>query len=338
MTTVTRLTSGAHADHGAYRIVTAAGMESDVCSRGASLTALRLPDRNGVYSDVVLSSDDHGDDAWLGVTVGRVANRIAGATFTLDDRVHELEANDPPHHLHGGSTGWHQALWSPLPIETPDGPGVQFSLVSPDGDAGYPGTVRATVTYCFTDGHELVVTMRAMTDAPTIVNMANHTYWNLAGHESGAIADHVLTVHASRHTPAGEGSDVPDGRIESVLGSPLDLTTPTRLGERPESFTLNHNYLVDGQENGLRPVARLRHPATGRTLDLEADRSAVQVYTSDALAADGKDGTYYGRNAAVCLETQDPPNAINVPDWERLVILRPGERYEHRMKFRFSIV
>lgn len=333
-----------------YTLINDNGLRLKVSSYGTIITELWVPDRNGQLADVVLGFE-HVEQylqgsPFFGATVGRVANRVQGASFELDGERYQLEANNGPHTLHGGSKGWDKVVWQAEQRATPSGPELHFSYTSPDGEGGFPGTVQASVVYALTNENELVVRMAATTDAPTLVNMAHHTYWNLAGHDSGSIEDHELLLHAERYTPSAPvpGADpVPDGTIAAVVGTPFDFTRPTRIGQdlrqvggEPAGF--DHNWIVDGEGSTLRPVARVRDPKSGRVLTLEADQPGVQFYTGKFLDGSlrGK-GATYSRYAGLCLETQKYPNAINVPAWREQVILRPGERYTHQMVHRFGV-
>ncbi|HWO13288.1 MAG TPA: aldose epimerase family protein, partial [Polyangiaceae bacterium] len=312
---------------------------------GAAVTQLHVPDRNGRLADVVLGFDDlrgyveHTE--FFGATVGRVANRIRGGAFELEGRRHELARTDGPHHLHGGRRGWDKVSWRPEPKETPRGPSLELHYTSPDGEEGYPGRVEASTTYTLGHDGALTIEMRAFSDAPTIVNMANHIYWNLAGHGAATALDHELTLDAEFYTPGDPV--VPVGELIRVAGTPFDFRSPkpigrdlARVGNEPVGY--DHNWVVNGVPGALRPVARLRHPASGRTLSLEADAPGVQFYSGNFLTGDrpGKGGRRYGQHAGVCLETQAFPNSINVPEWEGQVVLLPGQQYKHVMVLRFS--
>lgn len=309
------ITPISHRAHRAFQLQNAAGVRVVVCSHGASIASVHVPDG----TDITRSTARH--EHYLGVTVGPVAGRIAEARFVLDGKRYDLDANDGPHHLHSGAGGWHRRTWDGQPIETPGGPGIQFTLV--DAGGPYPGVVRATVSYCLTDDAELAIVMRAVPDAPTPLNMTNHVGWNLGG--ATTIDDHLLTIQASRFTPAADGGagGLPDGTISDV-GGHLDFRTPSPLAGRE----VDHNFLVDGPAGTIRPVARLEHPDTGRRLEVASDRSSVQVWTADSLQS--------APRSVVCLETQEPPNAINVAAWAPAVIFRPGERYEHRLVYTFA--
>lgn len=326
------------------------GLTLKVTDYGATLTELHVPDRNGVFADVVLGYEDPAQYAastpYFGATVGRVANRIDGAAFELHGRRYALFANNGPHHLHGGRKGWDKVTWAAERHETATGPEVHFSYTSPDGEEGYPGTVQARTSYALTHDDELVVTMQATTDTPTLVNMAHHTYWNLAGHASGSIEDQELLLHADEYTPSAPvpGADpVPRGEVEPVAGTPFDFRVQKRIGQdlrqvggSPAGF--DHNWVVRGTPDSLRPVARVKDPRSGRTLELSANQPGVQFYSGKFLDGSlrGK-GTSYLQYAGLCLESQKFPNAINVPAWRDQVILLPGQEYRHVMVHRFGV-
>jgi aldose 1-epimerase len=328
-----------------YTLRNAHGIELRVISYGATLTELRVPDRAGKLADVVLGFDrleeyvDH--SPYFGATIGRVANRIAGAHFELAGEQYQLAANNGPNHLHGGKRGWDKVVWSAAPVAREDGVAVKLSYLSPDGEEGYPGNVRATTVYTLTNSDELEIEMSASTDAPTLINMANHTYWNLAGHASGPIPQQQLQLFAAHYTPAT--ALIPNGTIAEVQGTPFDFTQPKTIardlagtGGTPAGF--DHNWVVDGEPHQLRPVARLSDPKSGRVLTLEADQPGVQFYSGNFVNdVAGKGGAKYPQYAGLCLETQAFPNAINVPAWREQVILEPGQTYQHRMKFHFGV-
>lgn len=321
------------------------GLVARITNYGAIVTELHVPDRAGRLADVVLGFENLDSyvqgHPYFGAIVGRVANRIRNAEFTLDGRSYALAANDRPHHLHGGTKGWDKAVWSARAVDTGEGPALELTYVSRDGEEGYPGTVTAKTVYTLTNDNELKVEMLATTDAATLVNMAHHSYWNLGGHDSGTILDHELTISADRYTPGSPM--VPDGRVEPVQGTPFDFTSPKPIGRELRHaggtpIGYDHNFVVNGEPNQLRPVARLRDPTSGRVMTLSADQPGVQFYTGNFLdgSARGK-GTTYVQYAALCLETQKFPNAINVPAWRDQVILRPGQTYRHVMVHRFSV-
>ena len=328
-----------------YTLTNKNGLVARITNYGATLTELHVPDRAGTLADVVLGFDDldgyRKGTAYFGAIVGRVANRIMNASFELEGQRYSLAANDRPHHLHGGRTGWDKVIWNARPVDTADGPALELIYVSKDGEEGYPGTVTARTVYTLTSKNELKVEMDATTDKTTLVNMAHHSYWNLGGYNSGTILDHELMLNADQYTPGTPM--VPDGRVVSVKGTPFDFTSAKAVGRdlkqaggKPIGY--DHNFVVNGVPNQLRPVARLRDPKSGRVMTVAADQPGVQFYTGNFLdgSAKGK-GATYGQYAALCLETQKFPNAINVPAWRDQVILRPGQMYRHLMVHTFSV-
>jgi aldose 1-epimerase len=328
-----------------FTLSNAHGLIATITNHGATLTSLEVPDRQGKLADVVLGLDDvtayERGTAFLGATVGRVANRIRNATFSLEGKEYHLAANDPPHHLHGGPKGFYRVIWEARPLETPDGAALELTYVSEDGDEGYPGTVMAKTTYTLTDANELKIEMEATTDRTTLVNLAHHSYWNLGGFDSGPITGHELTLFADAYTPGDQV--VPMGVIKPVKGTPFDFTTGKPIGRdlkqaggKPVGY--DHNFVVNGDPNALRPVAKLYDPKSGRVMTLEANQPGVQFYSGNFLdgSIHGR-GTSYVQHAGLCLETQKFPNAINVPAWAPQAILKPGETYRHVMIHRFSV-
>ena len=329
-----------------YTLTNARGLVARITNYGAIVTELHVPDRAGRLADVVLGFDSVDQyvksNPYFGAIVGRVANRIMNARFDLDGRSFALESNDKPHHLHGGTRGWDKVVWTANPVEAADGPALELTYVSKDGDGGYPGTVRAKTVYTLTNRNELKVEMEASTDATTVVNMAHHTYWNLSGHGSGTILDDELTLYADQYTPGTPM--VPDGRIVPVAGTPFDFTTAKSIGKdlqrtggKPIGY--DHNFVVRGEPDRLRPVARLDDPKSGRVMIVSSDQPGVQFYTGNFLdgSITGKGGATYVQYAGLCLETQKFPNAINIPAWRDQVILRPGQTYRHVMIHAFSV-
>jgi aldose 1-epimerase len=328
-----------------YTLKNKSGAVLEVTNYGAAVIALHVPDRFGRLADVVLGFDDvqgyldHG--AYFGASVGRVANRIRDGVFQLEGKRYEVAINDPPHHLHGGRKGWSHQLWTATPHDTPRGPSLELRYTSPDGDEGYPGRVEASTLYTLTHENAVIVQMRARTDRTTIINMAHHTYWNLAGHTAPNALDHELTIDAEFYTPGDP--IVPVGDLARVANTPFDFRAPKLVGRDlaqvgNEPLGYDHNWVVNGVPGALRPVARLRHPASGRVLALEADAPGVQFYSGNYLKGDlvGKGGQRYEKHAGVCLETQAFPNSVNVPEWEGQVIVTPEREYSHMMIHRFS--
>lgn len=328
-----------------YALTNRHGAVLDVTNYGATVIALHVPDRFGRLADVVLGFDtlqgyvDH--DAYFGATVGRVANRIRGGAFQLEGKRYELCINDPPHHLHGGQRGWNRALWGATASDTPRGPSLELRYTSAEGEEGYPGRVEASTTYTLTHDNAFIVEMRARTDRTTIVNLAHHTYWNLGGHTAPNVLDHELVIDAEFYTPGDPV--VPIGDLARVAGTPFDFRGPklvgrdlAQIGNEPLGY--DHNWVVNGVPGAMRRVARVRHPASGRILALEADAPGVQFYSGNYLKGNlaGKGGQLYAKHAGLCLETQAFPNSVNIPEWEGQVIVTPERSYEHVMIHRFS--
>lgn len=324
-----------------YTLTNERGSALDVVTYGAAVTRLLLPNREGHLGDVVLGFDDlsgyleHG--AYFGATIGRFANRIAEGRFELEGRQYGLAKNQGGHHLHGGKRGWDKRVWQARPARTAEGPSLELSYTSPHGEEGYPGQVRARTVYVLHNDNCLEVRMSATADRTTLLNMAHHTYWNLAGHASGSVAGHELTMHATQYTVAPDL--IPDGRVEPVAGTQFDFRRPRRVGEGLQATGgYDSNWVLDGEPNAMRPVARLHDPNTGRTMKLVSNQPGVQLYTGNGLAGTplGKAGARYDQYAGLCLETQKFPNAPNVPGWKSSAILTPDERYEHVMTHHFS--
>jgi aldose 1-epimerase len=316
-----------------HTLTNARGSLARVAGYGATLVELQVPDRAGRLGNVVLGLDDvaayAGQNFFLGATCGRVGNRIRDARFTLDGTTYALEANDPPHHLHGGSRGWYRATWTAEPVTTADGDAVALTHVSRDGDGGYPGTVEARVIYTLTQYDALRIEMSATTDQPTPINLVHHSYFNLAG--AGTILEHALTIFGDAYTPGDPV--VPTGTIEPVAGTPFDFRSPRRV--LPD---LDHNFVVRQATPGqVRAVARLHDPRSGRTMTVVSDQPGLQVYAGKFLdGATSGAGLVHARNSGICLETQAFPNAINIPDWRDQVVLRPGETYRHSTTYTFT--
>lgn len=328
-----------------YTLTNAKGLVLKVTDYGTIITELHVPDKAGKLADIVLGFDTlegyQKQSPYFGATVGRVANRIRDAKFKLEGKEYKLAANNKPHHLHGGNKGWDKVVWTGEPSETADGPSIRFSYVSSDGEEGYPGTVTAHTTYTLTNAGELRVDMDAVTDKTTIVNMAHHSYFNLAGHDAGPVTQHELRLFADKYTPGDPM--VPTGAVKPVKGTPFDFTAPKAIGKdlkeaggSPVGF--DHNFVVSGDTHALRPVAWLKDPKSGRTLTVDGDQPGVQFYTGNYLdgTIKGKGGATYAQYGGLCLETQKFPNSINVPAWRDEVILKPGATYHHHMVFKFG--
>lgn len=329
-----------------YTLTNKNGLVAKITNYGAIVVQMDVPDKKGKMGDVVVGYDNLADfvkkNPYFGATVGRVGNRIANATFELEGKTYKLAANNGPHHLHGGQKGWDKVVWDAEGIETPNGPSVKMTYVSKDGEEGYPGTVKATTVYTLTNENELRADMEATTDKTTIINMVHHTYWNLNGGPKGDIKDHELTIFADKYTPGMP----PDGKVSPVAGTPFDFTKPKAIGKDLKAagppgegapIGFDSNWIVNGEPGKLRPVAKLKHPKTGRVMLVEADQPGVQFYAG--IFMDGKTkgkGRTHTQYGALCLEAQKFPNSVNVPAWKKEVVLKPGQTYKHTIVHKFT--
>ncbi|MGH7616970.1 MAG: aldose epimerase family protein [Gemmatimonadaceae bacterium] len=349
---VDRESFGTLADGRAVDAITlsnSARMHVRVLTYGAIIQSLYTPDRDGKLDDVVLGYDSieeyARDTRYFGAIVGRYANRIAGARFTLDGVTYQLPANDGANHLHGGPNGFQRAVWTAEPFEDDGKAGVRLALTSPDGDAGYPGTLLATVTYTLTESNDIVVDFAASSDRPTPVNLTQHSYFNLAGHDRGDVLSHELTLAASRYTPVG-ATLIPTGELRDVSGTPFDFRKPTPIGARirdaDEQIRIgngyDHNFVLDRAANGAASLAaRLCEPVSGRVMEVLTTEPGLQLYTGNGLdgRAVGKEWRVYGQYGGVALETQHFPDSPNQPQFPSCIV-RPGAERRSRTVFRFS--
>ena len=324
------------------------GLKAKVTEYGAILVSMEVPDKSGKSADLTLGYDTLAgwltNTSYFGATVGRFGNRIKDGKFSLDGKDYKLATNnDPggiPCHLHGGLTGFDKVLWSGKPTA---GNGVEFSYTSKDGEEGYPGNLAVKVTYSLNDKNELIWEAKATTDAPTVLNIVHHTYWNLSGDPATSINDHILTLHADGFLPTDAGL-IPTGKIEPVAGTPMDFTKPTVIGERIdadfEALKFGGGYdhaWVLKKGDGVRLAARVKDPKTGRVMEVSTNRPAVQFYGGNFLdgSATGKGGVAYAKRTGLCLETEGFPDAPNHAHFPSSV-LRPGETYTHTMIHKFS--
>jgi aldose 1-epimerase len=330
----------------AYAISNGKGMTATVITYGALLTELHVPDKKGNLADVVLGMDNL--DGYLkghpyfGATVGRVANRIANGKFTLDGKEYQLAVNNKPNHLHGGTKGFDKVVWKVKNAPAKDGDSVTFTYSSPDGEEGYPGKLDVTVTYTLTTANELRIDYTATTDKATPVNLTNHSYFNLGGHDSGDVLGHELMVAADKYTPTDD-TLIPTGKIEPVKGTPYDFTTATPIGKRlgeikgdPGGYDVNY-VLRGGEGKGPHLAARVKDPKSGRVMEVLTTEPGVQFYTGNYLDGKlkGKGGTVYKKHQAFCLETQHYPDSVNHSEFPS-VILKPGATYTQTTVHKFS--
>ncbi len=326
-----------------YTLVNANGLKAKLINYGAILVSLEVPDRNGKLADVVLGYDSLDDylkrGGLFGAVVGRYANRIGGAKFVLEGVEYPLAPNNRPNHIHGGKKGFDKVVWR---LEDLGGDGseaaVKLSYVSQDGEEGYPGNLACSVTYTLTKDNELKISYEAETDKTTVVNLTNHSYFNLAGHGTGDVLDHVLTLNADKYTVFDDAL-IPTGEIRSVKGTPLDFTAPTRIGARIGEMGAGYdqNYVLNGGGSSLALCARAHEPTSGRAMAVYTTEPGVQLYTGNWLnsSVTCKDGRVYNKHGGFCLETQHFPDSPNKPNFPS-VVLNPGQKYSTVTVFKFS--
>lgn len=332
-----------------YTLTNAKGHSVAIITLGGIVVSVKVPDKTGALGDVVLGFDSLdgylGPHPFFGALVGRYGNRIGGASFTIDGKTYTLAKNNGANTLHGGGRGFDKYVWKARPMPSSAGLSLVLSHVSPDGDEGFPGTLTTTVTYTWTNADELKIHYHATTDKPTVVNLTNHSYFNLAGAGNGAILDERLQVMADRFTPVAKGL-IPTGVLQPVAGTPFDFREPTAIGARIDAddpqITLgggyDHNFVVNGQAGTLRPAAHVVDPSSGRTLDLLTTEPGVQFYTGNFLdgSIKGKGGKSYPKRAAFCLETQHFPDSPNKPAFPS-TLLRPSQRYDTTTVYKFGV-
>ncbi|CAI0548251.1 unnamed protein product [Linum tenue] len=299
-----------HLNNGTIRV--------SITNYGATITSLFVPDKHGELADVVLGFDSvqtymEGNPCYFGCIVGRVANRIKEGKFSLNGADYSLPINNGPNSLHGGNKGFDKVVWDVVEQKDGEQPSIIFKYESSDGEEGYPGDVTVTATYTLASTNTLRLDMEAVPkNKPTPISLAQHTYWNLGGHKSGNILDHLVQLSASRITPVDENS-IPTGELLPVKGTPFDFTSEKKH------------------------AAKVKEPSSGRVLNLWTDAPGVQFYTANYVnGVAGKEGAVYGKHSGLCLETQGFPNAINQPNFPSIVV-QPGEKYKHSMLFEFSV-
>lgn len=333
-----------------YTLTNKNGLRAKLTDFGATVVSMETPDKDGELADITLGFDKPAaylapENPYFGATVGRFGNRIKDGKFTLDGNDYQLATNnDPggiPCHLHGGEVGFNRVMWTGKADAVNNA--VIFTYVSEDGEEGYPGTLSTTVTYTLTDNNELKWEAKATTDAPTVLNIVHHTYWNLSGDPTTSINDHLLTLEADQFLPTNAGL-IPTGEKAPVKGTPMDFTRPTPIGERVEAdfqaLELGGGYdhcWVLRPGDGIRKAARLKDPETGRVLEIHTDQPAIQFYGGNFLdgTLTGKGGVIYKHRTGLCLETENFPDAPNQSDFPTAV-LRPGETYRHVMIHKFT--
>jgi aldose 1-epimerase len=325
------------------------GAELTITNYGAKIVSLMVPDRNGKLTDVVTghnSIDEYltSEEPYFGAICGRYGNRIAKGKFTLDNVVYDqLAINNGPNNLHGGIKGFNAVVWD---LNQIDNQTVELTYTSKDGEEGFPGNLKTIVTYSLTDNNEVVISYQATTDKPTVLNLTNHSYFNLSGQGDPSIYDHLLIINADYYLPTDETA-IPYGPKEKVEGTPMDFRTPHEVGERiDEDFeALNfgkgydHTYILNKTNaNEMSLCARCVSPKTGIVMECFTTEPGVQLYTGNWMTGNfiGKNGQRYPARAALCLETQHYPDSPNKPEYPTTV-LRPGETFESKTVYKFSV-
>jgi aldose 1-epimerase len=335
-----------------YTLTNRNGMTARVMTYGAALTELLVPDKAGSTANVVLGFDTIepylAGVPYFGCTVGRVGNRIAKGTFTLNGKTYKLAANNGPNHLHGGLKGFDKVVWKAEIVPVQEGQAVRFTYRSPDGEEGYPGTLDVAVVYTLTEANELRIDYTATTDKATPVNLTNHSYFNLAGEGTGTVLEHVMTIAADEMTPVNDAL-IPTGKFAPVKGTVFDFTTPTAIGARIAQVPIappigyDHNYVLRkaaGGEagGGLALAARVTEPKSGRVMEVRTTEPGIQFYSGNFLDGTIKNrkGVPYEKHAAFCLETQHYPDSVNHPNFPS-TILEPGKTYKTTTVYAFSV-
>jgi len=326
-----------------YRLRNANGIEALITNYGATIISLQVPDREGRLEDVVLGYDSiqgyYNGNSYFGCVVGRYANRIGKAGFELEGKDHSLAANNGPNSLHGGLKGFDKVVWN----GKQDGNLLVLTYVSPDGEEGYPGELKLTVTYTLGEDNSLRIDYAAVTDKATVINVTNHSYFNLEGQGKGNILDHEMMINADRFTPV-DSSLIPTGELKPVEGTAFDFRTPHKIGERINDSSdqqiryglgYDHNFVLNGGTE-MKLAARVSAPTSGRVLEVHTTEPGVQFYTGNFLDGTEKGkGSVYGHRTGFCLETQHFPDSPNQPSFPSTV-LQPGQEFKSTTMFRFS--
>jgi aldose 1-epimerase len=329
-----------------YTLTNKNGMQVAITNFGGIVVRITVADRGGKAEDVVLGYDSLdgyvNDKAYFGAIVGRYGNRIAQGKFTLDGATYTLARNNGENSLHGGTKGFNKAVWEAREVAAKDGPSVELMYTSKDGEEGYPGNLSVKVVYTLTDRNELKIDYSATTDKKTVLNLTNHSYFNL-NPAGGDILQHVLMIDADRFTPVDSGL-IPTGELKGVAGTPFDFRKPTAIGARIEQDDeqlklgkgYDHNFVLKGK--GVELAARVVEPTTGRVLEVLTDQPGVQFYSGNFLdgTVRGKGGKVYSRRSAFCLETQHFPDSPNHPKFPSTE-LKPGEKYHSTTIYKFSV-
>jgi aldose 1-epimerase len=309
---------------------------------GGIIVSIDVPDRKGGIADIALGFNQlaqyEAGHPHFGALIGRYGNRIAKGRFSLDGKEYVLALNNGENHLHGGIMGFDKFVWTAKPVREQSAVGVSMTYISKDGEEGYPGTLSTTVVYKLTDDNELSIDYTATTDAPTIVNLTNHCYFNLRGEGNGDVLGHELMLTADRYLPVDAGL-IPTGELAPVAGTPMDFTKPHTIGERITQVNgYDHCYVLNNQGGAVALAARVVEPESGRVMEIYTDQPGIQLYTGNFLngSLKGKANAAYEKHFAFCLETQHYPDSPNQPNFPS-VVLRPGETYKTTTIHKFSV-
>lgn len=334
-----------------YTLRNANGIEARVTNYGGIILSLQVPDRAGHLDDIVLGYDSLAgylkESPYFGAIVGRYGNRIAGGHFTLDGKTYDLAVNNGANHLHGGIKGFDKVVWKAEPFARAGERGLVLTYTSPSGEEGYPGTLDVRVTYTLTDANELIFDYHATTDQATPINLTQHSYFNLAGAGNGDILGHQVTINADRFTPV-DSTLIPTGELRNVAGTPFDFRTPStigaRIGQTDQQLVFgmgyDHNYVLNRPDTatGPTPAAKVVEPTTGRVMEVLTTEPGMQFYSGNFLDGSlvGKKGAAYKHRYGFAMETQHFPDSPNQPNFPS-TILRPGQEYQTRTIYRFSV-
>jgi aldose 1-epimerase len=335
---------------GLFTLKNDSGMRVDITNHGGRIVSLLVPDKNGVFDDVVTGYHSLKEylvtsQPYFGSLIGRYGNRIANGKFSIGNKEYQLPINNGPNHLHGGPGGFHSVIWETDPLADNS---LRLSYLSPDGEEGYPGNLKVTVTYSLTNANELIIEYKAITDTPTVINLTNHAFYNLAGEGNRPIHDHLLMINADYYTPVNQNL-IPTGIVDPVAGTPFDFTTLMPIGERIEEDHpqlvfgngYDHNYVLNKNANTSdepQLAATVIEPVSGRRMDVYTTEPGIQFYSGNFLngSETGKRGEAYHFRTSFCLETQHFPNSPNQPNFPSTLLL-PGETYQQVTKMVFGV-
>jgi aldose 1-epimerase len=331
-----------------YTLKNTKGSIAKIMTYGGTVVELLVPDRNGKMGDILLGFDNLRDyeekSPYFGCLIGRYGNRIGNAKFTLDGKEYTLAANNNGQHLHGGIKGFDKVVWDAEPVESKEGPALKLHYLSKDMEEGYPGNLDVTVTYTLTNDNELKIDYQATTDKPTVCNLTNHCYFNLAGQGNGDILGHELMINADNFTPIDEFL-ITTGEVRPVKETPFDFTSPTAIGERIDADDqqikygpgYDHNWVLNKNDFEMSLAAKVYEPTSGRVMEIYTNEPGIQFYSGNFLdgTLTGKDHKVYGFRSGFCLETQHYPDSPNKPNFPS-VVLRPGQIYQTTTIYKFS--